>query len=179
MALSAGSAAGQFVYDESIDGDLSDDRTMPDVLIAAEGSNTIRGTVIADDLEYFRFEVPVGLELAAINVLEYTSLDPLAFLAVQTGTEFTVDPLNPDPGPLLGYVLYGPPEEGTNVLDDMGASFGSIGFSGSLPAGDYVFWNQQTGIDLTTYELEFVLVPGPAGVGVLALAGLAAARRRR
>ncbi|MEM8757975.1 MAG: hypothetical protein AAGF47_09355 [Planctomycetota bacterium] len=178
--LACGSAAGQFSWDESVDGDLTGDRFAPQLLVAAEGTNTITGTVIAGDLDYFRFVVPDGLELAEINLVDYQSTaDQIAFIAVQSGSEFTVDADAADPTTLLGYLLYGPTNVGLNVIDDIGMGPGSIGFSGPLPAGEYSFWNQQTGSDLTTYSFEFVLVPGPGSLALLGAAGLGAVRRRR
>ena len=181
VCVLAGAAAGQFQYDEAIDGDLTDDRTAPAALSAAPGANTVAGTVVDGDIDYFRFTVPTGFELSAINVTNYESPDFAAFLGVQNGSEFTVDPNDPDASLLLGYALYGPLEEGTDILPAMSTAFGAIGFTGALPEGEYSFWNQQTGPDLTTYELEFVitLVPAPAGLAVLAGAGVLAGRRRR
>ncbi|MGP1273234.1 MAG: hypothetical protein ACTS22_07860 [Phycisphaerales bacterium] len=180
-AMCAGAAGGQFSYDESVSGDLTDDRFAPFELSAAPGSNVLSGTVVTGDRDYFRFTVPAGFELSALNLLDYDSPDFAAFLGVQSGSSITVDPDNPDPADLLGYALYGPLEEGTDLLPTMGTAFGAIGFSGALPAGEYSFWNQQTGVDLTGYTLEFVItvVPAPAGLGVLAAAGAIAGRRRR
>lgn len=181
VCVLAGTAVGQFQYDESIDGDLTGVRSSPDELLAAPGSNTVAGTVVDGDIDYFRFTVPTGFELSAINVTNYDSPDFAAFLGVQTGSEITVDPDNPDASLLLGYALYGPLEEGTDILPAMSTAFGAIGFTGALPEGEYSFWNQQTGVDLTAYELEFVitLVPAPSGLAALAGVGLVAARRRR
>ncbi|MEL7482801.1 MAG: hypothetical protein AAFN41_00465, partial [Planctomycetota bacterium] len=136
--------SAQFAYDELVDGDITDDRFAPLELMAADGVNTLSGTVVDGDRDYFRFTVPAGSELVAINLVDYQSPDFAAFLGIQQGSTFTVDPELPDPGPLLGYVLYGPPAVGTDLLPDIGAGFGAIGFTGFLPAGEYVFWNQQT-----------------------------------
>ncbi len=184
-ALAAGlfvsSASAQFAYDELVDGDITDDRFNPLVLNAADGVNVLSGTVVDGDRDYFTFTVPAGSELVAINLTDYVSPDFAAFLGVQAGATFTVDPDLPDPGPLLGYVLYGPMTLGTDILDDMGAGFGAIGFTGALPEGQYTFWNQQTGPDLTSYTMEFVIrvIPAPASAALLGAGGLLAARRRR
>ena len=173
--------SAQFAYDELIDGDLTDDRFAPFELSAADGVNVLSGTVVDGDRDYFRFTVPAGSELVAINLSNYDSPDFAAFLGVQAGSTMTVDPDLPDPATLLGYVLYGPQTEGTDILDDMGSAFGAIGFTGFLPAGEYTFWNQQTGPDLTSFTMEFVIqpVPAPASAALLTAGGLLAARRRR
>ncbi len=173
--------SAQFAYDELIDGDITGDRFAPLELPAADGVNTLSGSVVDGDIDYFRFTVPAGSELVAINLTDYQSPDFAAFLGIQQGSTFTVDPNNPDPGPLLGYVLYGPLSVGTDLLPAMGSAFGAIGFTGFLPEGEYVFWNQQTGPDLTTFTMEFVIrpIPAPASAALLGLGGLLASRRRR
>lgn len=176
--LLAGPAMGQFAWNESADGEITGDRFAPLFLNAAVGSNLLSGTVVDGDIDYFTFVVPVGAELAAVNLLGYESEDFRAFLGVQAGSEFTVDPDSPSPGDLLGYVLYGPDLVGFDLLPIIGTGGGAIGFSGPLPAGQYTFWNQQTGIELTSYSFEFVIVPAPAGAAALALAGLGLGRRR-
>ena len=180
-AVFASTASAQFGYDELVDGDLTDDRANPFELIAADGVNVLSGTVVDGDRDYFRFTVPAGSELVAINLTNYDSPDFAAFLGIQSGSEVTVDPDNPAPNDLLGFVLYGPFEVGTDILDDMGSAFGVIGFTGALPAGEYSFWNQQTGPDVTSYTFEFVIrpIPAPASAALLGAGGLLAMRRRR
>ena len=180
-AILSAQASAQFSYDELIDGDITDDRFAPLELSAADGVNVLSGTVVDGDIDYFRFTVPAGSELVAINLTNYDSLDFAAFLGVQTGSTFTVDPNLPDPAPLLGYVLYGPTLEGTDILDDIGMGGGSMGFTGFLPAGEYVFWNQQTGPDITSFTMEFVIrpIPAPASAALLGAGGLVVTRRRR
>jgi hypothetical protein len=172
-------ALGQFAWNEASDGDITGDRFAPLFLGAGLGSNTITGTVVTGDIDYFTFVVPAGAELVALNLLNYNSLDELAFVAVQQGNVFTVDAANPTPVGLLGYTLYGEFFEGLNILPDIGQGSGATGFTGPLPAGQYVFWNQQTGIEITDYTFEFVIVPAPGGLALLGSSGLLTLRRRR
>ncbi|MEM9662713.1 MAG: hypothetical protein AAF937_10440 [Planctomycetota bacterium] len=180
-ALAVSPTLAQFSYDELADGDITGDRFAPLELPAADGVNTLSGTVVDGDIDYFRFTVPAGSELVAINLADYQSPDFAAFLGVQQGSTFTVDPDNPTPDDLLGFVLYGPPAVGTDVLPAIGSAFGAIGFSGFVPAGDYVFWNQQTGPDLTSFTFDFVIrpIPAPASAALFGVGGLLASRRRR
>jgi hypothetical protein len=174
-----------FVYDETIDGDLSGDGLNPTVLIADFGKNVLSGTTVAGDLDYLTFNVAAGFTLEMVILADYESLDNLSFMAVQSGSTFTEPPVGTDPANLLGWVHFGGALEGSDILDDMGAGDGAIGFTPPLPAGDYSFWIQQTGIDKAGYEMHFVIAPVPVpaalyllGSGVLALGGYARVRRR-
>lgn len=152
------------VHDEVVNGDLSGDRFNPTPLAVALGSNTVLATSVRDDLEYFRFTVPPGRALTAINVNRATAL---AFIAVQRGTQFTEPPTGTVTSQLLGYAHFGPvsaTDTPENILDDIGAAPGTIRFTGPLPAGDYVFWAQETALTPTSYTLDFQIsnVPVPA-----------------
>jgi len=180
LFTAAGSAMGQVIWDEAVDGDISGDRFNPDTATLSLGSNIVRGSMTSDDLEYLALTVPAGLALSQIVVNEYVSVDPLAFIAVQAGPIFTEDPNNPVVGNLLGYALFGPGFDnvGQDILQSMSTAGGAIGFSVPLGPGVYTFWIQQTG-DPTDYELDFVTIPTPGGVALLGLAGVMAAGRRR
>ena len=69
---------------------------------------------------------------------------------------------------------------GTDILDDMGAAPGTIGFTPPLGSGPYTYWIQNTG-DFCTYQLNYVVapVPEPATFIALALGAAVLARRRR
>lgn len=168
LALGAQGASAATIWDESVDGDLSSNRLAPTVLTLAVGSNTISGTVIAGERDYFRFNVGAGQQVTQIILSGYAPAN-LGFLAVQTGTTITVDPLAPVAGPLLGYVHTAGAQVGTDILDDMALGAGSIGFVPPLGANDYSFWMQQTSAILTSYSFDVVLVPEPATASLLAL----------
>jgi hypothetical protein len=189
ICLAYGVVASADDYNEALDGDLSGDRFNPTVINLDPGSNTITATSVAGDREYYTVTIPPGAELGAIVLSAYASLDDVSFIAVQNGTTFTEPPTGTDVTQLLGWVHFGPPEVGTDILDNMGSGSGAIGFSPPLPPGDYVFWSQQTGSDLTTYAVDFQVtvdefVPAVSGVALfvlcvgLGLISIAVTRRR-
>lgn len=145
-------------YIEEIDGDLSDDRSAPTLLPVGLGSNRVTATQQGNprDIDFFTFTVPQGTVLSGILLQDYDAgPDNLAFLGLQEGDEFTVNPNFPlfGIGDLLGGLVFGVEEEGTDISEAIGSLPGTIGFSGDLPSGDYTFWLNQTG-EASTYTLD-------------------------
>ncbi len=179
--LCASVASADVLYDEAISGDLSGDRFNPTQGgVLALGSNTLTASVVVDDLDFITFNVPAGSELAAVTLTAFDStLGNRAFMGIQAGSIFTLDPGAPNPAELLGYVLFGSDQLGADLLPAMGSAAGAMGFSGSLPAGDYTLWIQETSQDQDTFTLDFVTVPSPSAAAVLLAAGGMLQRRRR
>ncbi len=178
--LIAVAACGQsaVIWNEAINGDLSDDRLLPNSLGVGVGSNELIGTTGPGDRDYFHFSLSAGQSLTGIIVRGYVSEDPASFLAVQEGTIITEDPLNANVANLLGWCLWGTPEIGMDILPIMGSNWGSIGFVPPLTGTEYTFWLQQTG-DPTSYVLDFQVVPEPTSmVALTGLLGLMIKRRR-
>lgn len=182
LVLAASSiATGDVLWDESINGDLSGDRLNPTPFVLTLGTHSIIATSIAGDREYFTMAMAAGLQLDMINLVSYVGNDPLAFIAVQQGTVFTEPPTGTVTANLLGWTHFGTGNAtlGTDILDNMGAGAGAIGFTPPLPSGDHTFWSQQTGANSVTYQLDFVVTPAPSTLVMLGLAGLMPWRRRR
>jgi hypothetical protein len=189
-ALAVGPAAAATVWDEAIDGDLSGDRTAPTPLVFSTGDNDVFGTMGRPaggeyDREYFTFTVPDRAAFTRLIVL-YSTINGGngQLLALESGTEVTVDPDNmPSPAPLLGYLIIGPGDDGTNVLPALGTAPGAIGFAPPLPSGAYSVWVQDGNLPPSTYGLRFTLAEVPLpDAGLMAAAGLlslATLRRRR
>jgi len=145
-------------YDESINGDLSDDATQPTALTLSVGNNTIgacvQGTPL--DVDYFTFEVPVDYVLSAIELTDYTGAGP-AFLGIQAGNTFTEPRTGTMVENLLGGIIYGTGNVGTDILPAIGILTDAMGFTGALPAGQYTIWLNETSSNLSCPTFNLVL----------------------
>jgi hypothetical protein len=183
LASCSMASAGGFVYDEAVDGDLSNDWLAPTQFPAFGVGQSVATMSVVDsnestgDRDYFTITVPEGLQLDSITLLSLDSVgDEVAFLGIQAGDQVTVDPDFPNPEPLLGWLL----TQQSNVGEDILAI--AIGAENTpLGAGQYSFWVQQTGQEVTTLSLGFNLsqIPAPSGAALAGLAMLGAMRRRR
>lgn len=175
------------VYDEAVNGDLSDNHLAPTLFLLDVGSNLLSASSVTTpfiaDAEYFTAVVPAGSELTEIRLTRYVSDDPRAFLGFVAGTSIATGPNSTGAGDLLGYYHFGSNAIplGTDFLDDMALAFGAQGFTRPLPAGSYTFWAQQTGSQVSDYTFDFVVtaIPEPSALAMILLPGLALFRRRR
>jgi len=177
-------SAGSFVYDEAVDGDLSDDWLAPTQFPAFGAGQSIATMSVVDsnetsgDRDYFTITIADGFQLDSIDLLTLDAGggDSVAFVGIQEGDQITVDPNFPNPAPLLGWILTQQSDVGNDILAPM------IGGENTpLGPGQYSFWVQQTGQDLTTLSFGFnvSVIPAPAPGGLAGLALLGAMRRRR
>lgn len=185
LALASAAVAGPgFVYDEAVDGDLSDDWLAPTQLPAfGLGLSVVTMSVVDSnetfgDRDYFTITIPAGFQLNSLDLLflDANGGDDIAFIGVQAGDQVTVDPLFPNPAPLLGFALTQQSDVGTDIQELL------VGEANTpLGPGQYSFWVQQTGQDLTTLSLGFNvgIIPTPGTLGLAGLAGLGLMRRRR
>lgn len=190
LGVSGSSAAWATNYDESVNGDLSGDRTMPTPIALTQGSNLITATSVAGDIEYYRLFVPGGKRLSAVIAVSNTSTS-LSFIGVQAGTQFTEPPTGTNVANLLGYTHFGTANAtiGTDILDNIGTAAGAIGFVPPLGPGNYTFWSQETSSTPSTYTLDFQVTAAPTPSPIpraalpliaagLAMAGAVILRRR-
>ena len=112
------------VWNESINGDISNNRLAPTSVTLAPGSNDVIGSVQGSpsDIDYLTINVPSGDELSQIILESFTSTDQKGFIGVQSGTTFTQPPTGTDVTQLLGYTHFGPGagNVGENILPSMG-----------------------------------------------------------
>lgn len=182
------SAQAATAWDEGASGDFANLGASPTQVSLGLGSNLIIGSTGRNasgvvDRDYFTFTLPAGWQLDTITVMPGTvSIGPstISFIAVEAGTQVLTNPTGGDPSQLLGWWHYGPNDIGSDILGVIGLGPGAIGFSGSLPAGSYSFWIQETATGSAPYVLDFGVsaVPEPA-TALLMLGGLAALRLRR
>lgn len=179
-------ARAGFSYTESIHGELSDSRLAPSTLSASYGSNTLSGTIGKSpspnipDLDYVTINIPVGMQLTHINLLQVNVGGAVSFIGVQQGPQVTVPYTTSDASPLLGWHHFGGAEQGTDILQAIGAGPGAIGFAGPLGPGQYTFWIMELNTAAARgYSLEFVVVASPASTLLMAMGVAVAMPRRR
>jgi hypothetical protein len=183
--LSASVAQAASAWDETVNGDLSNDRLNPTAVSLGLGSNTLSASSVGGtniDREYVRVGVPAGGLLSQLVLTAYASTDPLSFIGVQSGSTFTEPPTGTNVANLYGYTHFGPGALGigANYLPAIGTGAGAQGFTPPLAAGNYTFWIQQTSSTApTTYTFDFVVVPEPGVLALLAVASLALTSVRR
>ena len=185
-AFTLTASADLVAFDETRDGDASDDRFAPALIGLAAGVNTIRGsfgqspTIDVHDLDYISFTVPEGFQLETFMLQSASVGGAFSFVGLQAGPIITIPAdWTSIETPLLGWAHFGTADVGQDLLAYMRVSPGSVGFSGPLQAGTYALWIMEFNTEVHTYSfgLGVTAVPGPSGLA--AALALGAIRRRR
>lgn len=191
LLLSAGASHAAVAWDESVQGDLSGNNLAPTLISFAAGSNQLFGTTGVPtpggqiDRDYFTFTVPAGHVLTALTVLPgNTRVGSGAFIGLMSGSVFTVPPTTFSAEGMLGWTLFGPDQEGENILQAMTQpDSGSSGFELPLPAGNYAIWIQEASVGTAIYRLDANVSAVPEAPTAAALLGglalLSVAMRRQ
>lgn len=176
------------IFDDAIDGNASSDGSAPTSLTFALGSNEVLGTVSADasinnTRNFYTFSISEGQFLQSITLNEIsvtnTGEDPNdpGFYALVSGTTSAT----PGTGfANLGGALYDPSDLDSDLLGQItgGGISGGSGFT-TIGEGDFTFVIQQTGTEISSFTLDFQVVPEPSSTALLGLAAIGLISRRR
>ena len=171
-ALLTQNATAQIVWDEAVDGELSDNFAAPTPLTFSTGGNVIIGSVTSpvDRRDLITFTVPVGRQLTKLRQLAYFDIPgggagDRAYHALNAGAT-TQLPTMSNGNMFLGGAHIDTVPVGTDLLPVLGAAAqAGTGFSVPLGAGTYTYTLQQTGAEEVGYELDFRLANDPDGFG--------------
>lgn len=165
-------ALASVVWDENVDGNLSNDPFSPTVLDFNAGSNMVIGrtlgssTAPSDGYDVFSFVIEAGETLESIFLDAY-----LPASGGSSGFNFTSGAA----AGAGGTFIFGPAADGTFVGTDFLVTQGV----GSLGAGTYFMEVREFGGPLAEWQLNFNVTPSPSSAALLGLGGLVATRRRR
>ncbi len=168
-------------YDEMIDGDLSNDESMPTLFSLDLGANLVTGTIgggglgdppPADFSDALTITVGPGQVLDSVILTDYVTAggNTTSGFNIATGSSWDGDFGAPN---FLGSNTLSAGLIGTNVLDDPD-------FGGSLGPGSYVI-SLREGTPGQNYVLTYNLsaIPEPSAFGLCAVAMAAFLRRKR
>jgi hypothetical protein len=184
LTIGAGTARAVTIWDEAIQGDLSNNNNSPAALTLGLGVNSVKGTMGRDlpqnpvDRDMFTFTIAAGRALTSINVVTFTPTNQ-SFYAIAPGTSIN----DTDPATHLANTLV---QHTGDILPQMalGSYSGGTGITDPLGPGTYTVWFQELS-SVVTYQMDYTIVsvPEPATVctglalGLVAF-GRAFARRR-
>ena len=103
----------------------------------------LHGSVVRDDADFIRWDVPQGHRLASVQLVHYASDDKIAFYAIQRAPVFDA---GVDVNRMVVYGHMGPSDLARNVVASAPGD--------QLGAGPMTLWFQQTGPLPTTYAIE-------------------------
>jgi hypothetical protein len=190
LSLGLAAADGQaqvVIWNESTNGDLSNNQAAPTAFTLTQGVSAIIGSVTGgtDQQDWISLTVPAGFQLSSLILASYQSTDAQGFTGVQRGTSF-VGSFN-TAGSYLGYAHFGTGAANGSlptanlvgadllpIMSNPAAAPGSQGFTPPLGSGDYTFLIQQMGATTTGYQFNYTVAPVPEP-GPLCLSGLGGA----
>ena len=157
------------IWDESVDGDLSNNYRAPNFFALSFGSQSVFGTVTDQgtrDRDLFTIEIPVGGQLTALRLVSYSSSDPdnISFVGMQEGATLSQAPSD-NFDDAIGYALFGIDDIGKDLLPAITGNSFIPPFNGlnPLPAGEYAVWVNETATT-ADYGIAFEVtqVPEPS-----------------
>ncbi len=174
--------AADVVWNESNDGDLSSTPATPTALTFLTGSNTVIGSLSEPDgdlRDFMTFTIAPGQFLTALTLDAFVADGP-GFQGINSGSTGLTPGEDPE-GDFLGLEFTANSYIGLDMLESLGDGlFGSMGFPVPLGPGTYSYVIQEiTPGQTTSYQLSFHMIPEPASAGIVAVAGMLLAVRRR
>lgn len=152
--------AGAASFSEFATGvDISSNPAAPMPFTLEAGGNQLLGSASSVDFDFLRVTVPANHTLDSLVVVFHDDINQV-FAGVQAGGTWTAGMgTNVNHSLLLGWVNFpSNPHHGSHtgedILDDMAAAAGSIGFVTPLASGVYTFL-LQTGTSAVSYGLSF------------------------
>jgi hypothetical protein len=166
------SASGAVIWDESVNGNLSNNRMAPTSLTFKPGINTVAGSLTGGFgdgkyYDYFKVAVPAGFALTGFTVNSVTSLNSGAMLmGIAGGNTFPSDQNGNNVSAILGFAVVGPSSAGAEIFPTLATpnyqGYGNIGFTNYLGAGTYSVWIQDWDTPATyqvSLRLEAAIAP--------------------
>ena len=179
------SSFGQIVFDEAVDGEISNSGLNPTVITLGLGNNTVVGSIgdngqtgatDGTDGDFFTFNLATGLEVHEISTTR--SAAGRSFFGYNPGTTIS----STDASGLVAGGLFGDLESATAAGSTFDPASPLVTFDTVLPlgAGDHSFIFQEIAPPVIDYSVTFYVVPEPSSAAIL-LVGLAlmVSRRRR
>jgi hypothetical protein len=124
--------------------EASGDPLLPSVLSTASSSTfLIHGSVVRNDADYVRWDIPANYQMTSVRLVHYVSNDNVAFYALQNAPEFNA---GTDINKMLVFDHIGSEKLAVNVVSAIPNS--------ALGAGPVTLWFQQTGTSPTGYAIE-------------------------
>lgn len=143
--------------DESAEGDYSNDRLNPTLITLGPGANQFSAqTGGADSQDYVTIVIGDCDTLDSITLNSYSGQDEIAFLAIQRGNTFTLEPFEAQDArdQMLGFTHFGTLYNGDDLLSLASLGEGAAGFTAPLQADNYTLWLQQFG-SVSSYTMTF------------------------
>lgn len=167
-AFFAFSATGAVVWDEAVNGDLSNNRMAPTAVTLAVGVNTIKGSLTGNFgdgkyYDYVTFQIPPGFALVKFTFETVTSSNSgAAIVGISEGVTFPSDANGTGIAQTLGWTSVTPSAVGSDILPSLAipnhANYGNKGFTPPLRAGTYSLWMQDYNTP-ATYQYSLLLDP--------------------